>query len=61
MKLKELIVNNLETTIGQFSKDAGVNRTTIQAILKNGYKPNLLTTKKICKYFNVDFRDYLED
>lgn len=64
MKLKDLIIDRLDITVSQFCKEVGISRQTIDNIL-NDYKrakaksPSLLTIKRICKYFDVDFRDYL--
>lgn len=62
MKIKDLIMDRLEIPVSRFCKEVGVSRATINAILNDKYKFNLrlLTIKKICKYFNVDFKDYVE-
>lgn len=59
MKLKELITEKLEISVSQFCKQAGVSRQTIDYILKGEHEPRLDTIKKICKYFKVDFHDYI--
>ena len=59
MKLKDLILDNLEVSISQFSKDIGLNRRTIYYILTEKHQSRRVTIKKICKYFKVDFRDYI--
>ena len=59
MKLKDLILDWLETTIGQFCKEVGIARTTYDNIMQEKHQPSLLTIKKICKFFKVEFRDYL--
>jgi DNA-binding XRE family transcriptional regulator len=61
-KIKELIIERLETTISKFCKDTGVNRTTVDGILNETYNHDLslVTIKKICKYFDVDFKEYLQ-
>jgi len=61
MKLKDLIRENLDVPMYKFCKKVKVSRTTIHNILNKDYKAGLLITKKICNYFNVDFRDYLEE
>lgn len=58
-KLKALINDNLEVSICQFAKDIGVSRMTIYNILNGKCYPALPTIKKICKYFNVDFKNYI--
>lgn len=59
MKLKDLILDNLEVSISQFSKDIGLNRRTIYYILTEKHQPRRVTIKKICKYFKVNFKDYI--
>lgn len=59
-KLRDLIVENLDMSVYKFAKEIGLSRPTITAILKDSdTQPTLLTIKRICKYFNVDFKDYL--
>lgn len=60
-KLRCLIVGSLDMSVTKFCKEVKVNRTTIDRILhKRGNQDlRLLTLKKICDYFNKDFRDYL--
>lgn len=60
MKLKDLIINKLEISIRQFCKEIKISRQTIDNILNDKHTPTLLTIKKICKYFNVDFKDYID-
>lgn len=58
-KLKDLIINNLDISVNKFCDELGLSSWTINNILKDyGQQPGLLTIKKICKYFNVDFRNY---
>lgn len=59
MKLKDLILDNLEVPISRFSKEIGVNRRTIYYILSEKHQPRRTTIKRICKYFGVDFKDYI--
>lgn len=69
MTIKDLILDRLEVPVSQFCREAGVNRTTMDSILNgnNGYnrkdgkeyRPSLLTIKKICRYFGVDYKDYI--
>lgn len=58
-ELGELINSNLEVSICKFAKDVGVSRMTIYNILNGKCLPTLATIKKICKYFNVDYRNYI--
>ena len=59
MKLKDLILDNLEVPISRFSKEIGLTRRTIYYILNEKHQPRMATIKKICKYFKVNFRDYI--
>lgn len=58
-KLQDLINYKLMISIRKFEKETGVCRQTIMNILNNNHKPTELTVKKICKYFNVDYKEYL--
>lgn len=69
MNIKDLILDRLEIPASQFCRVIGISRQTYENIINEGngftrkdkksYQPSLLTIKKICKYFNEDFRDYL--
>lgn len=61
MKLKDLILDRSMVSMEQLSKNIGISRQTIYNIIdgKDNYKTSLLTIKKICKYFNVDYKDYI--
>lgn len=56
-KLKELLLER-EETMNEISQKTGLSRQTICNI-RNGKQPSFLTIKKICKYFNVDYKDYI--
>lgn len=58
MKLKDLIYK-LDIPITQFSKEVGLSRRTIYDLLQEKFQPRVVTIKKICKYFKVDFKDYV--
>lgn len=62
MKIRDLILDRLEVSVSKFCKEINITRPTIDNILleKNRHNPSLLTIKKICKYFNVDWRDFVE-
>lgn len=62
MTIKDLILDRLEVPVSQFCKECGVNRTTIDNIIhdKGTSTPSLLTIKKICKYFDVEWRNFVE-
>lgn len=59
MELKDLINDRLMISLRQFAKECGVTRQTIYNILNGKYPPSLLTVKKICAYFGVDYKDYM--
>lgn len=58
-KLKELINERLMISFRRFEKESGVSRQTIYNIMK-GKTPSILTVKKICAYFKVDWRECIE-
>lgn len=60
MKIKDLLQERLGLTKTMFCKEAKISRPTIDAILKDKQQPRLQTIKKICNYFNVDPKDYLD-
>lgn len=59
MKIKDLIEDRLMISIRQFAKETGISRHTIAHILNGEGKQSLLTVKKICAYFGVDYKDYI--
>ena len=59
MKLKKLINDRLMISLRQFEREAGISRQTIYNIMNNKGTPSLLTVKKICAYFGVDFHEYI--
>lgn len=59
MKIKDLIEDRLMISIRQFAKETGISRHTIAHILNGEGNPSLLTVKKICAYFGVDYKDYI--
>lgn len=61
MKKIEDLINQRIITKGQLCKEIGISRPTLDYILKGEKKSSLLTIKAICKYFNVDWKDYVED
>lgn len=58
MKLKDLINERMET-LAKLSEKSGVTRQTLDNIMKGKGTPSLLTVKKICAYFGVDYKDYI--
>ena len=61
IKLKNLITDNLEIAGCLLAEKVGLSADVIYKLINGNYehKPKLITVKKICKYFNVDFRDYI--
>lgn len=53
------LINTRTETLTALSGKIGVSRQTLQNILNNKVQPSLLTIKKICTYFNVDYKEYL--
>ena len=62
MKLKELLINKLEEPIDTFCKKINISRPVISGIMNGSYhhEISLLTIKKICNYFKVDFKEYID-
>lgn len=59
-RLASLILDNLEISIRKFCKEIKISRPTIDNIINNkDHEPTLLTIKKICNYFHVEYKDYL--
>jgi DNA-binding XRE family transcriptional regulator len=57
--IKELINDKLMVSLRQFEKEAGITRQTVYNIQNGKGNPTLLTVKKICAYFGVDYKDYI--
>lgn len=57
--IKELINDKLMISLRQFEKESGVTRQTVYNILNGKGNPTLLTVKKICAYFGVNYKDYI--
>lgn len=59
-KLNKLIIDKLNESQGSFCEKVGISRQTLYNILnKKGYQPRLITIKRICNYFKVDFHNYI--
>lgn len=56
--LKELL-NEREISLRQLSKEIGVSRQTLYNLANKKTNPSFLAVKKICAYFNVDYKDYI--
>lgn len=57
--LKDLINDRLLISLRKFEKEVGLSRQTIYSIMHDNHKPTELTTKIICDYFEVDYKEYL--
>lgn len=57
MELKDLI-NERNESLLSLSQNTKVARQTLHNIINGTRTPSLLTVKKICSYFNVDWHDY---
>ena len=62
-RIRQLILDNIDESVASFCRNSGVNRTTVQQIIKGKYTQKLsnLSLKRICNYFGVDWKKYLED
>ena len=58
-EIKDLINDRLMISSLRFEKESCVTRQTVYNILNGKGKPSLLTVKKICAYFGVDYHDYI--
>ncbi|MGN0805344.1 MAG: helix-turn-helix domain-containing protein [Candidatus Coproplasma sp.] len=58
-KLKDLINDSLMISQRQFEKKTGISRQTIYNIMHDKGTPSVLTVKKICAFFGVDYKDYI--
>lgn len=57
-QLKELIDTRTET-FETLSKKIGTTKQTLFNVINNKGTPSILTVKKICKYFKVNYKDYI--
>lgn len=58
-KLQELIENNRTTSYEELAQAIGVSRQTLYNIVNGKGTPYIYTVKTICKYFGVDYKDYI--
>lgn len=56
--IKELI-DTRTITLSELAKEIGTTRQTIYNVSQGKINPSLLTVKKICAYFDVDYKDYI--
>ena len=61
IKLKQLILTKNNGSISKLCRRMNMPRTTMENILTGVNKrgASIPTIKKICKFFKVDFRDYI--
>ena len=59
MKLRELIDKRLIETITSFTRKAGISRPTYYSIMR-GERVSVTTARKVCHYFGVDWKDYVD-
>lgn len=59
MNIKDLI-ENAPISYRRLSKEIGISRQCLHDIVNGTRKPTFYTVKKICAYFNVDWREYVE-
>ena len=59
MDIKDLILDNLKISQRKFCKEIGISRQTIYKIINGRGTPTILTIKRICEYFDVDWKDYV--
>lgn len=57
-KLSNLIKERKEP-IDRLSRNTGISKGTIKSLFTGQRQPSLLTIKKICAYFGVDYKDYI--
>lgn len=57
-QLKDLI-DTRTVTYDVLSKKIGTTKQTLFNIKNNKGTPSMLTVKKICKYFKVNYKDYI--
>ena len=58
MKIQDLLQERLGLTKSEFCRKANISRPTLDTILR-GEQVSLSTIKKICKYFGIDYRNYI--
>lgn len=61
IRLKQLILAKSDGNISKLCRKMDMPRTTMENILTGVNKrgASIPTIKKICKFFKVDFRDYI--
>lgn len=59
-KLQQLFDEKLQISMRQFEKEAHITRQAVYNILNGKSKPTVLSLKKICAYFGVNWKDYID-
>lgn len=59
MKSIKDLLNEREISLTKIAKEMGITRQTLNNVAKGNNKPSLITIKKICAYFRVDYKDYI--
>ena len=57
-QLKDLIDTRTDT-FETLTKKIGPTKQTLLNVINNKGTPSMLTVKKICKYFKVNYKDYI--
>ena len=57
-QLKDLIDTRTET-FDTLSRKIGTTKQTLFNVINNKGTPSILKVKKICKYFKVNYKDYI--
>ena len=62
-KLREFIQDNAVISMQRLAKETGISRQTLWYIMSkdNQRIPSMLIVKKICKYFNEDYKKFYEE
>lgn len=62
-KLREFIQDNAVISMQGLAKETGISRQTLWYIMSkdNQRIPSMLIVKKICKYFNEDYKKFYEE
>lgn len=59
--IKELITCKLQdVSLARIAYETDLSYPTLWSVLYNKHKPHLKTIKKLCKYFKVNYKEYIE-
>lgn len=59
-KIKDLLETR-EISLSKLANEIGTTRQTLNNISSGKSKASILTIKKICAYYDVDYKDYIEE